>query len=80
MRLVGSVRSYDTLLIERREIYMKTGLLWPLWTLQQSSDTLLGHGFLLVYSITNMNSLSVLADLRDQILRIKDADSTPMVL
>jgi len=39
-----------------------------------------GHGFLLVYSITNMNSLSVLADLRDQILRIKDADSTPMVL
>jgi len=63
MRLVGSVRSYDTLLIERREIYMKTG-----------------HGFLLVYSITNMNSLSVLADLRDQILRIKDADSTPMVL
>lgn len=39
-----------------------------------------GHGFLLVYSITNMNSLSVLADLRDQILRIKDAESTPMVL
>lgn len=39
-----------------------------------------GQGFLLVYSITSLNSLAELADLRDQILRIKEVDSVPLVI
>lgn len=39
-----------------------------------------GKGFLLVYSVTDENSLKELLALRDQVLRIKDLDSVPMVL
>jgi Ras-related protein Rap-1B len=39
-----------------------------------------GQGFLLVFSITSLSSLTELAALRDQILRIKDATSVPIVL
>ncbi|RLV83081.1 Ras-related protein RSR1 [Meyerozyma sp. JA9] len=39
-----------------------------------------GKGFLLVYSVTDENSLKELLALRDQVLRIKDSDSVPMVL
>ncbi|KAL6945469.1 hypothetical protein ACO0QE_002925 [Hanseniaspora vineae] len=39
-----------------------------------------GHGFLLVYSVDDENSLSELLKLRDQVLRIKDTDKVPMVL
>ncbi|OON21463.1 Ras family protein [Opisthorchis viverrini] len=39
-----------------------------------------GQGFLLVYSITQQSSLNDLADLREQILRVKDVDEFPLVL
>lgn len=39
-----------------------------------------GKGFLLVYSVTDENSLKELLALREQVLRIKDSDSVPMVL
>jgi small GTP-binding protein len=39
-----------------------------------------GQGFLLVYSITAQSTFNDLADLREQILRVKDADDVPIVL
>ncbi|QDS69584.1 Ras- protein rsr1 [Venturia effusa] len=39
-----------------------------------------GQGFLLVFSITSLSSLHELAELRDQIIRIKDDPSIPIVL
>lgn len=39
-----------------------------------------GQGFLLVFSICNMNSFYELAELREQIIRIKDDEDIPMVL
>jgi Ras-related protein Rap-1B len=39
-----------------------------------------GQGFLLVFSITNMNSLQELGELRDQIVRIKDDENIPLVI
>lgn len=40
----------------------------------------IGHGFLLVFSITSLNSLLELSELRDQIIRIKDDVKTPIVI
>ncbi|KAM0804279.1 P-loop containing nucleoside triphosphate hydrolase protein [Usnea florida] len=39
-----------------------------------------GHGFLLVFSITSLTSLTDLYELRDQIVRIKDDSSIPIVI
>ncbi len=39
-----------------------------------------GQGFLLVFSITSASSFYELAELREQIRRIKDDDNVPMVL
>ena len=39
-----------------------------------------GQGFLLVFSICNMNSFHELAELREQIIRIKDDDDVPLVM
>jgi len=39
-----------------------------------------GQGFSLVYSIIAESTFNDLPDLRDQILRVKDTDSIPMVL
>ncbi|KAI1090071.1 ras-domain-containing protein [Rostrohypoxylon terebratum] len=39
-----------------------------------------GQGFLLVFSITSASSLAELAGLRDEIIRIKDDDSVPIVI
>jgi Ras-related protein Rap-1B len=39
-----------------------------------------GQGFLLVFSITSLTSLHELHALRDQIMRIKDSESVPIVL
>jgi len=39
-----------------------------------------GQGFALVYSIIAQSTFNDLPDLRDQILRVKDTDSIPMVL
>lgn len=39
-----------------------------------------GKGFLLVYSVTDENSLKEMLALREQVLRIKDSDNVPMVL
>ncbi|XP_014668015.1 PREDICTED: ras-related protein Rap-1b-like [Priapulus caudatus] len=39
-----------------------------------------GQGFVLVYSITAQSTFNDLVDLREQILRVKDTDSVPMVL
>ncbi|KAI9783309.1 MAG: Ras- protein rsr1 [Peltula sp. TS41687] len=39
-----------------------------------------GQGFLLVFSITSLNSLMELSELRDQIIRIKDDEKTPLVI
>lgn len=39
-----------------------------------------GQGFLLVFSITSLSSLIELHELRDQICRIKDSSSVPLVL
>ncbi|KAI0805397.1 ras-domain-containing protein [Xylaria sp. FL0064] len=40
----------------------------------------IGQGFLLVFSITSESSLSEIAGLRDEIIRIKDDDSVPIVI
>jgi small GTP-binding protein len=39
-----------------------------------------GQGFLLVFSITSMSSLHELAELREQIIRIKDDPNVPLVI
>lgn len=39
-----------------------------------------GEGFLLVFSITSMSSLNELAELREQIIRIKDDENVPIVI
>ena len=39
-----------------------------------------GQGFLLVFSITSGSSLSELAGLREEIIRIKDDESVPIVI
>lgn len=39
-----------------------------------------GQGFLLVFSICNHNSFYELAELREQIIRIKDDDDVPLVV
>jgi GTPase SAR1 family protein len=39
-----------------------------------------GQGFLLVFSITSASSLNELAELREQIVRIKDDDQVPLVI
>merc|ERR1711872_451529 len=39
-----------------------------------------GQGFVLVYSITSQSSFDDLAELREQILRVKDTDDVPLVL
>ena len=39
-----------------------------------------GQGFLLVFSITSMSSLHELAELREQIIRIKDDENIPLVI
>lgn len=39
-----------------------------------------GQGFLLVFSITSKSSLNELAELREQITRIKDDENVPIVI
>ena len=39
-----------------------------------------GQGFVLVFSITSQSTFNDLNDIREQILRVKDADKVPMVL
>lgn len=39
-----------------------------------------GQGFLLVFSITSSSSLSELAGLREEIIRIKDDEHVPLVI
>jgi GTPase KRas len=39
-----------------------------------------GDGFLLVFSITNRNSFEEIDQIQEQILRVKDVDTVPMVL
>ncbi|TGJ81155.1 hypothetical protein E0Z10_g7609 [Xylaria hypoxylon] len=39
-----------------------------------------GQGFLLVFSITSTSSLSEIAGLRDEIIRIKDDENVPIVM
>lgn len=39
-----------------------------------------GQGFVLAYSIISQSTFNDLPDLRDQILRVKDADKVPMVV
>ena len=39
-----------------------------------------GQGFLLVFSITSLSSLTELSELRDQIVRIKDDPLIPLVI
>jgi len=39
-----------------------------------------GGGFLLVYSVANKETFTALDDFRDQILRVKDENSFPMIL
>lgn len=39
-----------------------------------------GQGFILVFSITSQSSLRELAELREQLVRIKDDDHVPLVL
>ena len=39
-----------------------------------------GQGFLLVFSITSLSSLNELYELREQIIRIKDDASVPLVI
>merc|ERR1719364_674433 len=39
-----------------------------------------GQGFLCVYSITSKGTFEEIANFREQILRVKDADKVPMVI
>ena len=39
-----------------------------------------GQGFVLVYSITSQGTFNDLADLRDQILRVKDTEDVSVAL
>jgi small GTP-binding protein len=39
-----------------------------------------GQGFLLVFSITSKSSLAELANLREEIIRIKDDENVPVVI
>ncbi|KAI9362204.1 ras related protein 1b [Pilaira anomala] len=39
-----------------------------------------GQGFVLVYSITSLVTLSDLTEIKDQIIRVKGSDNVPMVL
>jgi len=39
-----------------------------------------GHGFVLVYSITATSTFNDLTDLKEQILRVKDCETVPLVL
>lgn len=39
-----------------------------------------GQGFLLVFSITSKSSLTELINLREEIIRIKDDESVPIVI
>ncbi|GME78843.1 unnamed protein product [Ambrosiozyma monospora] len=39
-----------------------------------------GQGFILVYSVTDKSSLDELLQIREQVLRIKEASNVPMVL
>lgn len=39
-----------------------------------------GQGFLIVYSIANRRSFEELGEFRDAILRVKDAESFPMII
>ena len=39
-----------------------------------------GQGFVLVYSITSQGTFNDLADLRDQILRVKDTEDVSLAL
>eukprot|EP00911_Craspedida_sp_UC1_P002823 UC1_evm1s2068 len=39
-----------------------------------------GHGFVLVYSVTARSTFNDLQHLREQILRVKDAEDVPMIL
>jgi hypothetical protein len=38
------------------------------------------HGFLIVYSVTSDSSFHEVSQFRDQILRVKDADTFPIVI
>ncbi|KAH0537414.1 hypothetical protein FGG08_005767 [Glutinoglossum americanum] len=62
-----------------RELYMKSGI--PAWSFYcQRTDPDVGQGFLLVFSITSLSSLNELAELRDQIIRMKDDENVPLVI
>ncbi len=50
------------------------------FSLPKLNDIKKGHGFLLVFSITSLNSLLELSELREQIIRIKDDARTPLVI
>ena len=39
-----------------------------------------GQGFLIVYSVTSPSSFHEVSQFRDQILRVKDAGSAPIVI
>merc|ERR1712065_91285 len=39
-----------------------------------------GQGFVLVYSITSMSTFNDIADLRNQICRVKDSDNVPILI
>jgi GTPase KRas protein len=39
-----------------------------------------GQGFLIVYSVTSRSSYYEVSQFRDQILRVKDADTVPIVI
>ncbi|KZF23030.1 ras-domain-containing protein [Xylona heveae TC161] len=53
----------------------------PTQTYQPTDTTTpIGHGFLLVFSITSKNSFNELKALRDTIIQIKGTDQVPMVI
>ena len=39
-----------------------------------------GLGFLIVYSVTSSSTFREVSQMRDEILRVKDADSVPIVI
>ena len=39
-----------------------------------------GQGFLIVYSVTSLSSFHEVSKFRDQILRVRDADTVPIVI
>ncbi|KAH0565139.1 hypothetical protein GP486_001472 [Trichoglossum hirsutum] len=77
------IESYDPTIEDsyRKQIEVDVRAICLDLTLQEQSNLpRCGQGFLLVFSITSLSSLNELAELREQIIRIRDDENVPLVI